>query len=1039
MLLLLLALLSALVVWRLGSESVSIDFARPYVEDALSQNDLGVDVRLGGLSLSWPEITRPLVLVLDDVDLSHEGADVLAIEQVEMGISGLSVMKGRLRPLSIRLDNLRLQLIRTVDGAIELGFSLPQNLDVDDKAQAAPDLDDFIRRNLLSEEDGGSPVFGRLNSFMIENARLNIEDRLMDSDWYFDDIDIGFSRIPEGLSIQSSLTFPHQRGSGEDTHSYGSLDIRADYHLENADLGVAVSFANFDPRAITDRLPGMMAYDDQVVFINGTSFVRFDHELTFLSAEFDIHADGASLNLPDLYEDTKIIEHVDLKGAYDRKAANLRLESLTAKMGESTLVLEGNIPFTEDLEDISLSLQAPLLLPGDLDRYWPDRFRDLPASRWLTQRISGGQYENFQADIVLRGALASAEPDISIEDIKAETLLLGMNVNYNAPLPPLEGADATARYTYGEDRLDIDIAKGKIGNMSLTTGTVSIVNLAADIVGTATVNARFDTDLPSVFSYIAHEPIGVGEAQTGFAPEAVRGDAELDVTIVFPTSRDLKKEDVRVTAKGTLRDVFLPDVVRTLDLSGGPLSLKVEGGRIELEGQAALAERPVTLSYRQYLDAEGQSYEAQAEARITADKALRDALGIDIEDWAGGSFPVEILFTDFGRRSQIEVTADLQPGIARLEQFDYVKPRGQEGTARMVIYLENEQLQEIADLNVTTPELSLTGGRLIFGQGPNGAAFRRGRFESLTYGETEISFDLEQTSPQSMTIDVKGPFLDARTFLRDDPPSRASEQAGGDLPMAITASVNVTRMRTHDARLVEGVSLYFEQAPNSLLRRLEFDAEAGGGQMYFRLRPNDAGLQTLQFEAENAGAALRAFDIYDNIRGGRMVVIAEAESRDNPFFLKGQAELTEFRVINAPVLARLVSAISPTGLPQLLRGEGLYFARLTSGFEWLMRPEGDLFAFIEGRTSGTSLGLTFEGQLDQARAVINISGHVVPVSEINNLIGNIPLLGDIIAGGRGDALFAATYSVAGETENPDVTVNPLSVLAPGILRKIFFE
>ena len=37
------------------------------------------------------------------------------------------------------------------------------------------------------------------------------------------------------------------------------------------------------------------------------------------------------------------------------------------------------------------------------------------------------------------------------------------------------------------------------------------------------------------------------------------------------------------------------------------------------------------------------------------------------------------------------------------------------------------------------------------------------------------------------------------------------------------------------------------------------------------------------------------------------------------------------------------------------------------------------------------------------------------------------------------ALFAATYTMSGAANDPKVIVNPLSVLAPGFLRKILFE
>jgi len=62
---------------------------------------------------------------------------------------------------------------------------------------------------------------------------------------------------------------------------------------------------------------------------------------------------------------------------------------------------------------------------------------------------------------------------------------------------------------------------------------------------------------------------------------------------------------------------------------------------------------------------------------------------------------------------------------------------------------------------------------------------------------------------------------------------------------------------------------------------------------------------------------------------------------------------------------------------------------------------------------------------------------VVPAYTINRIIGQIPLLGQILTGGDNEGMFAATYSLKGPLADPEVSVNPLSALAPGLLRKFF--
>jgi hypothetical protein len=49
----------------------------------------------------------------------------------------------------------------------------------------------------------------------------------------------------------------------------------------------------------------------------------------------------------------------------------------------------------------------------------------------------------------------------------------------------------------------------------------------------------------------------------------------------------------------------------------------------------------------------------------------------------------------------------------------------------------------------------------------------------------------------------------------------------------------------------------------------------------------------------------------------------------------------------------------------------------------------------------------------------------------------VPLLGPILLGGEGEGIFGANFKIAGPVSDPKITVNPLSALAPGILRKLF--
>ena len=84
---------------------------------------------------------------------------------------------------------------------------------------------------------------------------------------------------------------------------------------------------------------------------------------------------------------------------------------------------------------------------------------------------------------------------------------------------------------------------------------------------------------------------------------------------------------------------------------------------------------------------------------------------------------------------------------------------------------------------------------------------------------------------------------------------------------------------------------------------------------------------------------------------------------------------------------------------------------------------------------GEAIGVTANGVVDLHRDRLDLQGTIVPADALNSLLGNVPVIGSLLLGGEGQGLFAANYRVTGPTGDPKVSVNPLSALAPGFLRR----
>jgi uncharacterized protein YhdP len=193
------------------------------------------------------------------------------------------------------------------------------------------------------------------------------------------------------------------------------------------------------------------------------------------------------------------------------------------------------------------------------------------------------------------------------------------------------------------------------------------------------------------------------------------------------------------------------------------------------------------------------------------------------------------------------------------------------------------------------------------------------------------------------------------------------------------------------------------------------------------------GARRLSITSDDAGALLETLDQTTEIGGGELELKAKVLQQVPTLALEGKLRIDRFTLLDAPLLARLLTVASLTGIGNLLGGEGIHLDRLELPFTL----RDDLLSIDRGRMSGSQLGLTVKGPVDLERDRLDLQGTVVPLYGLNRAIGKIPLVGPFLTGREGEGAFAATYSVKGALDAPQISVNPLSVLAPGFLRDLF--
>jgi hypothetical protein len=1024
-------LLLLLIVFlaRISRGPIDVSFAAHYIEKALHDPVSGYNVRLGDVVLEWPHLRGALLLDLHDVRLVKNHQIVISVGRAQLGLSGIYLMAGRIAPISVVLSRPTLHLVRTETNDIRLSLEPAAETPEEESAESSsenPFMDVIKTLSAPAQSaDAGSPV-SHLELLRISDASMVVEDHALGITWFLSHLDLEFAKDRKGLAMTAGIRIPGGRKGDSIVHA------NAIYSRDTNDFHAGLTFQDFDPRIVSRKIDALAPLNGQDVWLDGNATAVVDAGLKIRKAALAVTSSDGTLNLPGIYAQPVPFQQVELQAAYDSDANTATVEKFSLRAPGVQAVMTAAFAINGGALKGPVTVSIPSLTQARLKTLWPETLKDSGAYDWAGRKVSDGAISKFTASLDLA---VSRKPDkswdVKATGIKSDFDIDGMSVDYRPPLQPVKHANGHAHFA--DDTLDIKVDSGMVGDMKVGKGRVVIDHvIAPDIIGAANITAHLDGKLTSVFNYVASEPINVDPKKIGLDLDRMKGAASLDVGVSFPTSKNLLASQVAVKVNGQLKDVLLPHVLKTMDLTADSLLLTIANGIAAVKGKGKLEGSNIAFEWQQYLESKGKPFVSRVEAAGDAGDDLRNKLGLGIADWVKGNLPVKAVYTEYpGRKADVTVDADATPGMLMIPPLNYVKAAGAAAHVKCRAVLQNGYLTEVNGLEAKAADLDISGGILTFG---DREALRGAKIPRAKVQENDGALDLRESPDGALTLTFRGAFFDARPFL-----ARRKKDAELYNGPAVKATIDAVQLRTRDGYVIKNAKAMVDMDKMGFYNQLDVDAVAGKGALALHLNTNEAGIAVLKMRAADAGATLQVFSIYDNVVGGTLDLNAQSKDAQHPHDLTGSAHLDDFRVIKAPALAQLVSVISPMGLPQLLSSRGIHFTKLESDVLWAMRRKGDVYVVTNGRTSGNSLGLTFAGNIDKQTDQIDITGDVVPVSEVNGLIGHIPLIGNILTGSKNGALFAATYALTGPIENPKVAVNPLSVLTPGILRRIFFE
>ncbi|MEZ5768112.1 MAG: AsmA-like C-terminal region-containing protein, partial [Paracoccaceae bacterium] len=180
----------------------------------------------------------------------------------------------------------------------------------------------------------------------------------------------------------------------------------------------------------------------------------------------------------------------------------------------------------------------------------------------------------------------------------------------------------------------------------------------------------------------------------------------------------------------------------------------------------------------------------------------------------------------------------------------------------------------------------------------------------------------------------------------------------------------------------------------------------------------------IRLTSNRAGDVLRETGIFAKAKGGQLDLILAPVAGVGTY--EGEFTITDPRIVDAPAMASLLSAVSIVGLPDQLQGDGIRFDEVEGRF----RLSPTAVTLYRSSAVGPSMGISLDGYYDMRAGQIDMQGVLSPLYIVN-------ALGRVLSPRDGEGLVGFNFTLKGAADKPEVGVNPLSILTPGVLREIF--
>ena len=808
---------------------------------------------------------------------------------------------------------------------------------------------------------------------------------------------------------------------------------------------VAGAAVDFTEREITVRDVRF-----NVAGVAGQLVGRADYQLNefarLSTLNFSMQGNGASIELPRYFKQMVNISRLRLNGVFDFGKNVLEIDALELEHDFGKAKAAGIITLAERNPHFDITADFGSMSRAGAEALWPITISP-NGRKWTEANLVGGALRSGSLSIT--ASLQDFMNRKRTDPMREETMLLDLDfenigVRYLAHLPILENTEA--RLKLRGSSMEVT-GKGGVINLSSNTGDVSPVQVETVLFFTPNYRDRLQpVDIDFTGSGVSRDILRAinlpplrALRQVNFDFERLLGDVRAEVALQAPVFAPPEQRKVSYQIEAETRNLDISGKMGPFEITNGRgfISLNNDGlsamGRVEANGVDG------GFSWQQPFGAANADDARLAVHGFFSPQDIAD-LG---QGWAAtrleGNPHINLLISGpIGKPKNYRLFADLKPALFTLQPLVFEKPVGGNGSIEAVV--ENGADGKIEEIRARLDLPQQKPARITMKfDGPlmtdlEMTPWSLGRDQNLQ-ARVETVNNQRLVTLTADTLDVSRLFFGGNRKVKL-PPSDFTilPFLGNEAVMEVQAKqlVGANKVSMDGARL----RVVREKG---LHEKLAFQGVFNDGTDLLMDIERDTVFRRKFFvQTERAGNLFRMLDWIDELYGGALVVQGhiydEQQQVDGrPRDLNGRLIMTDYRARNVPVLASIVSLASLRGISDTLSGDGIKFEKAQGNFSF---GNGRL-NINRGRMHGPAVGITMQGDYDLGSGDVDIGGTVIPSYTINSFFGKIPIVGPLLSGRRGEGIIGIGYRVSGEAGKANVLVNPLSVLTPGFLRRVF--